>query len=91
MMLSLPESLMHSTATASLTELLQALPAQPAGDVVVDASRLQRFDSSALAVLLELRRAGLKLQRTLSLQGLPPRLADLARLYGIAELLSLQA
>lgn len=90
-MLFLPETLMHSTATACLAELLQSLRAQPASGVVVDASHLQRFDSTALAVLLELRRAVLKLDKTLSLQGLPPRLTDLARLYGIAELLLLPA
>ncbi len=55
--------------------------------MVVDASALQRFDSSALAVLLEFRRECLAMGRHFSIQGLAPKLADLAALYGIAELL----
>jgi phospholipid transport system transporter-binding protein len=66
--------------------LLAALPAQ--GDAVqVDASGLAEFDSAALAVLLTLRRETLRLQHSFAITGLPQGLADLARLYGIAELL----
>jgi phospholipid transport system transporter-binding protein len=48
---------------------------------------LQRFDSSALAVLLELRRESLAQGKSLAIQALPGRLRDLATVYGIAELL----
>ena len=67
--------------------LLQGLRQQKEAGMVVDASALQRFDSSALAVLLEFRRECLAMGRHFSIQGLAPKLADLAALYGIAELL----
>ena len=86
-MLQLPATLMHHTATNCLAELLQAVRAEVSVNVTVDAAGLERFDSTALAVLLELRRMALSLGKTLTLQAVPPRLADLARLYGIAELL----
>lgn len=90
-MLRLPQTLLHVTATATLAEMLDAVRAEPSSSVTVDASALQRFDSTALAVLLELRRAALQAGKTLALQGVPKRLHDLADLYGIAELLPSQA
>jgi phospholipid transport system transporter-binding protein len=84
-MLVLPVELTHAQATAALRTLLQGLRAQPGG-VVVDATALARFDSSALAVLLECRRASVALGRTFAVHGLPQRLAALAGLYGVAEL-----
>ena len=85
-MLVLPAELTHAQATASLRMLLQGLRSQ-SGAVVVDATALTRFDSSALAVLLECRREGFSLGRSFAVRGLPQRLADLAGLYGVAELL----
>ncbi|MDD2919255.1 STAS domain-containing protein [Rhodoferax sp.] len=90
-MLRLPQTLLHDTATATLAGMLDAVRAEPSASVAVDASALQRFDSTALAVLLELRRAALQTGKTLVLQGVPQRLHDLADLYGIAELLPSQA
>ena len=89
-MLRLPDTLLHNTAAATLTELLLASRTESSTRVVVDATALLRFDSTALAVLLELRRAVLKAGKTLVLQGIPSRLSDLARLYGIDELLPAQ-
>ena len=86
-MLVLPQELTHSQATACLRMLVQGLRAQSAPDVVVDASGLTRFDSAALAVLLEFRRESLALGKRYSIRGLPQHLADLAHLYGIQELL----
>ena len=85
-MLKLPALLTQTTARTCLRDLSAALPAQPAG-VVVDASGLGKFDSAALAVLLTLRRQALGLGKSFSVSELPQRMADLARLYGIAELL----
>ena len=62
--------------------------AAAAGAWVVDASALQVFDSSALAVLLECRRGALVAQQPFAVHGLPPALAGLAALYGVAELLA---
>lgn len=86
-MLVLPSELMHAQANACLQMLVQGLPSQPGTAVLVDASGLQRFDSSALAVLLEFRRDCLAVGKSLSISAMPIRLRDLASLYGIGELL----
>lgn len=86
-MLVLPEALTQSQATACLRMLVQGLRAQQGKDVVVDASALKHFDSSALAVLLEFRRECLALGRLFVVRGLPDRLGNLASLYGIVDLL----
>ena len=85
-MLRLPEELNHASANACLAQLAEGLGTE-SGDVVVDAQPLQRFDSSALAVLIEFRRACAGVGRALVVKGLPPRLRDLAALYGVEELL----
>lgn len=85
-MLELPEVLTQTTATACMGAQLSAL-SQVSDKVVVDASRLQTFDSVALAFLLELRRATLSEGKTFEVSGMPERLSDLARLYGVVELL----
>jgi phospholipid transport system transporter-binding protein len=86
-MLVLPRDLTRSQANACLQMLVQGLPAVSANPVVVDAAALERFDSSALAVLLELRRETLVQGKSLVIRALPDRLRDLATVYGIAELL----
>lgn len=86
-MLILPKELMQNQATACLSTLVQGLRSQAEEAVVVDASSLGRFDSSALAVLLECRRETLALGKHFAVKGMPPRLNDLATIYGVAELL----
>ncbi len=88
-MLALPQSLTQTAATASLAALTAALRQHggAAAPLAVDASPLQQFDTTALAVLLDLRRQAQALGQVLSVHGLPARLADLARLYGVADLL----
>ena len=96
--LALPERLTHAESAACM----QALAAQvgqaargvsagvmPGGVAVVeaDASALKQFDSSALAVLLECRRAAQRAGAGFAVRGLPERLRTLAGLYGVAELL----
>jgi phospholipid transport system transporter-binding protein len=88
--LQLPEALNQSTATACLRGLTVAMRGDTTPAVVVDASRLSQFDSAALAVLLALRREAIQLGKTFEMANLPQRLADLADLYGIAELLPAQ-
>lgn len=87
MLLVLPNELTHSQATACLRMLVQGLRSQREAEVVLDATGLNRFDSAALAVLLEARRESLALGKRFSIRGLPQRLHDLASLYGIIELL----
>ncbi|HSH88519.1 MAG TPA: STAS domain-containing protein, partial [Ramlibacter sp.] len=65
----------------------EGLRAQAGSSAVADASALQRFDSSALAVLLDVRREALARGKTFSVANLPARLRDLAALYGVADLL----
>ena len=57
------------------------------GEVVADASALTEFDSSALAILLECRREALAAGKSFSVQAAPPRLRQLAGLYGVADLI----
>ena len=86
-MLLLPATLTHANALACLQMLQQALAAEAAGLIEVDASALAHFDSSALAVLLECRRSCQARGPGLAVRGLAPRLASLAALYGGAALL----
>lgn len=86
-MLVLPVDLTRVHATACLQMLVQGLRSEPDSTVVVDAGALDRFDSSALAVLLEFRRESLSLGKRLAIRAMPERLRDLAALYGIGELL----
>ena len=86
-MLVLPADLTRNHASACLQMLVQGLKAL-AETSVVDASALLRFDSSALAVLLELRRESQAQGKSVRIRALPQRLRDLAEVYGIAELLA---
>ncbi|MGJ7521857.1 STAS domain-containing protein [Variovorax sp. LT1P1] len=86
-MLVLPPRLTHDEAPACMRMLQQGMAGQQGSAAVVDASALERFDSSALAVLLECRREASALGRSFAVRGLSPRLRELASLYGIAGLL----
>lgn len=86
-MLTLPAQLTQREAAALTLDLQQRLLAEPSPAVQVDASALARFDSSALAVMLQLRRDALAAGRTFAVLGLPSQLAGLAGLYGVADLL----
>jgi phospholipid transport system transporter-binding protein len=91
-MLTLPAQLTHDQASGCVADLKRALPQAmaavgPGQPVVLDASPLERFDSSALAVLLACRRMALASGQGMVVQGLPPRLRQLAGLYGIGELI----
>lgn len=85
-MLMLPAEINLATARTCSHMLAQALKSQ--GMVVcADATGLQKFDSSALAVLLECRREAQIQGKSFSVRGLPKRLRTLAVLYGVAQLL----
>ena len=86
-MLTLPAELTQNQASACLLDLKQGIKAESGAAVVVDAQALVRFDSSALAVLLECRRETLALGKGFSVHQASERLKDLAALYGIGELL----
>lgn len=84
-MLQLPVDLRQANVPAFLCELPAYVARESA--VVIDASALSHFDSSAIAVLLECRRVALASGKTFAAQGLPPRLLQLAGLYGVDQLL----
>lgn len=84
---SLPEQLTLPEAAQTLERLRQALLAQGGAPVVLDAAPLKVFDTSAVAVLLELRNAVLAQGKSLQISGMPQRLQALVTLYGVAELL----
>jgi phospholipid transport system transporter-binding protein len=67
--------------------LQQELRTQNEPHVTVDASGLTEFDTAALAVLLECQRQASAFNKGLVVRNAPSKLAELARLYGIDELL----
>jgi phospholipid transport system transporter-binding protein len=84
---SLPAVLTHAQASASAQALVTAVKAQP--QLTIDASALQQFDSSALAVLLAGMREAQALGGQLQVQGLPARARSLVQVYGLTEVLQL--
>lgn len=87
-LLELPERLTLSEADVVLLRLGDEVSRHPGATVEVHAGSLRVFDSSALAVLLELRRRVLVQGKALRVSGWPGRLAELASLYGVRELLA---
>ena len=85
----LPAQLTHAQAATVAQQLGTLARTQPS--LRVDASALQQFDSSALAVLLTGLREAAKHQHALTVSGLPAKALALARVYGVQDLLELQA
>jgi phospholipid transport system transporter-binding protein len=83
--LALPERVTLSEATVVLNRLETGLPSS--GVVELDASALQTFDSSVVAVLLALQRRLLTRGQSLQVCHRSERLQALLTLYGVAELL----
>jgi phospholipid transport system transporter-binding protein len=86
-MLLLPATVTAREAPDALRMLAQVLQREPETGVVVDASGLRQFDSSVLAVLLECRRLAQAWGKAFAVRHAPPKLAALARLYGVDVLL----
>jgi len=89
-MLKLPAVLTHAVAGDFLNRIAPSM-ASGANDLVVDASALGQFDSSALAVLLECRRQALAAGMGFAVQGAPGPLLQLAGVYGVAALIPASA
>jgi len=69
--------------------VLEAAGALPLpGSGIVDLAGMAHADSSALAVLLALRRRAVAEGRGIAFASVPPMLASLARVYGIEEFLA---
>jgi phospholipid transport system transporter-binding protein len=90
-MLLLPATVTMQEARNALSMLEQALKRQPESEIVIDASGLQQFDTALLALLLECERLAQAWGKRLSVRHTPPKLAALARLYGVDGLLRLEA
>jgi phospholipid transport system transporter-binding protein len=89
-MTALPASLTLRNAPAALESLRDAFSAEVAdGAWRIDASPVADLDTSALAVLLECARIAAAGGRKLEIVGVPRRLADLARLYGVQGMLGI--
>ncbi len=73
-------------ANACLKQLTMGIASEDSV-VTLNAESLQKFDSSALAVLLQLQRQCMAAGKSLAVQGLPRQLLALATLYGIEGLL----
>ncbi len=67
--------------------LAEAEGAVGEGATVFDLSGVSQMDSSAISLLLSLRRYTNGLGQTLEFRNIPPSLLSLAKLYGIAELI----
>jgi phospholipid transport system transporter-binding protein len=87
-MFELPAVLTSKEASATLEALRTALGTAGAGAFEIDAGRLERFDSSALALLMAARREAEARGRTLQARHLGEPLLGLARLYGVVDLIT---
>jgi len=85
--LKLPPTLLHDQASACLARLTSSGSVHGPTSIEVDASALVQFDSSALAVLLGLRRFAEDQGARLQVVGMTARLRALASLYGVLGLL----
>jgi phospholipid transport system transporter-binding protein len=89
-MLALPRELTAEQARATASLLVKAIQALPSGSAAtLDGAALERFDSTALVVMVECQRAARRASCAFELSNIPPRLRQLAALYGVAELLGL--
>lgn len=88
MELVLPTTVTHAQATAQLAQWAAQLAQMGAEPVTLDCAALQHFDSTALALVLEVGRRARARGAHLQLRGVPPRLHDLAKVYGLDALLN---
>jgi phospholipid transport system transporter-binding protein len=84
----LQSTLTLHTAAAALQQLRAEAAARP-GAWTIDASALVDFDSAALALLLQAKRLAQAAGSGFEVHGAPPKLAQLAQLYGVDGLLGL--
>lgn len=83
----LPEQLTLQGSAQALLRLKQLLAQQAGPTVALDAAPMRVFDTSAVAVLLELRNGLLAEGKSLQVLRMPERLQALVALYGVGELL----
>ena len=93
-MLKLPRSVRMDDASAVWAALSASLRAEGAqvrsaagAEVQISAAELQQFDSAVLSVLLSAARLCGNEGVSLRVRDVPPKLQELARVYGVGELL----
>ncbi|MBI3367532.1 MAG: STAS domain-containing protein [Burkholderiales bacterium] len=86
-MAALPAVLTMHESPAALPLLEAALLAESVP--TLDASALTALDTATLAVLLQCKRSLAAQGKPLQIIGAPAKLGELARLYGVAELIGL--
>lgn len=87
--LPLPPVLTMAQARPVLDGLAGLASSAAPGPWSVDAGALSEFDTSALSVLLDLQRRALACGATVQVHQAPPKLRQLAALYGVDGLLGL--
>ncbi len=90
-MLLLPATVTMHEARDARAMLAQALKREPEGPVVIDASGLQQFDTSVIALLLECQRLAQAWGKGFSVRHAPAKLSALTKLYGVDPLLKFDA
>lgn len=88
-MLVLPETVTVREAREVLQMFEPAIAREAADPLTVDASALKDFDSAALALLLECARQAKAYGRGFAVRGAPPKLSELAGLYGVDTVLDI--
>ncbi|MDZ7814244.1 MAG: STAS domain-containing protein [Ideonella sp.] len=88
-MIALPSHLTLPEASAVLRSILPSIAEAAASTITVDAAALTHIDSAALAVLLECKRHAQSHQRELVIVNVPGRLQELAKLYGVENMLGM--
>jgi phospholipid transport system transporter-binding protein len=88
--LTLPAALTLRDARSALAVLEPAIAAADGATISIDAAALTDIDSASLAVLLQCRRLTEARQRVFEVRNSPARLVDLAKLYGVSDLLGMQ-
>lgn len=90
-MIPLPAQLTLREAGSAMRLLGPAIAQVDTATITMDAAALAQIDSAVLAVLLECRRQAAARERRFEVVNAPGRLVELARLYGVQELLALRA
>jgi phospholipid transport system transporter-binding protein len=78
-----------ATLAATLPAAVAEVGKAGSGVLHIDASALKTYDSSTIALLMQARRLAQAAGCGFSVDQVPTQLAQLARLYGVEELLSL--
>jgi phospholipid transport system transporter-binding protein len=83
-MFKLPATFSHAQASAAAS----LVPTIRQSGWQIDCAALQSFDSSALAFLLDMKRAANSDNASLVIHNPPPKLFQLATLYGVQDLIT---